>query len=245
MSSGSGEVVGAPRHERALLDVARHRIALRASLRPAIGGLDPSNVISKLLSLGRIHANSRQSGVQRGVSYYTLTEKGVRHTGAPPSFAKPLSDQELRASLATLCFAQLSGATGRTVLTRAELGRLFGVDAAQLPKPLARRRIVRVVSGARPRLYEVYAPSSTASIGAILQTLDGRIDRARESRELCGLLDAKHLGFLVLLGKSQGQANDLRNIIASKPRFQRVLFSVAPVAGPDTIADWLKARGLS
>lgn len=218
------------RDAQVLDSINRLGLGIRELLRVALGGVDPNNILQRLLARRVVRS---VSGLPQNRSYYV------------PSTEKPLGAQALQQRLAVAWHVLMNQGAPCVALTSPELIELFGLQAPTGTHVLE--------AGAKPRVLQVYAPETVEVAPGILR----HVERAKSFPKVQKAIDDGDYGFLVLVPWTSGletkiqaafSAPDLTGVdasfIAQAKKFRAIApqaaFQVARVATPETLTLALK-----
>lgn len=220
------------RDEQVLDSVRRLGIGVRELLRHALGGVDPNNILQRLLRKGLVRSFQ---GLPQNRAYYLPGAEGA------------LGPQALQQRLALAWHVLMNAGPPCIALHQQELQELFGLQAPTGAHVLEATE--------RPRVLHVYAPDTIEIAPAIVR----HVERARSLPKVENAMNTGAYGFLILVPWSSALEADLTAAIASrdlagvqarfmpqakrlKPLLASVPFTVARVATPETLTLALKAR---
>ena len=208
--------------------IERVGLGVRELLRHALGGVDPNNIVHRLVAKNRI--TSIQGALPQNRAYYL------------PRGEKPLGSVALSHRLALACFVQLPSRSTRIPLKRAELRSIFG---DQTP-PGA--HVLQTGPADRPRVMLVYTPDTELIAEGILRVAD----RASAFPKVAEAMKSKDYGIAVLVPWNSGLAPKLRRAAAgasvpglgalhrTQPLATKVHLVVDRVASPQTLTQALR-----
>ena len=168
--------------------IDRLGMVVRSLLKAALGGIDPNNILQRLMAGGRIRA---VEGLPQNRSYYVLAKE------------RALGPQALSQRLAVAWHVCVNPGHRIVALKPEELTSLFGKQFPHGAHVLD--------AGPTPRVLNVYVPDTVEVAPGILRHLD----RARAFPRVAQAMANGDYGFLVLVPWRSGLEQDLTTALAA------------------------------
>lgn len=224
------------RDHTVLEHIGRYRVTIREVLRLHFGLQNPGNVTQRLRDQGYLR---ERRTLERGLSYYQLTEKGAVDR-APLDRTKVFRPRALAQHLAVLCYCHLGNAPRRR-LEEGELRELFGdvtPSARHVPYCLE-------LAGDRRRLYRIFVPGETTPASRVVKALRAALhDQRRSSGDLARALEARAFG-LAVLADTEHRERALRDAVRASGLLEYGHIVVHQAPSPTNILRFLQRRTTS
>ena len=186
-----GTKSSSPTRDDLVLDaIQRTGFGVRDLLRHALGGVDPNNIVQRLVAGQKVE--SQKGALPQNRAYYL------------PYGEQTLGAVALAKRLALTWFTQAPSRFERVPMLRPELQRLFG-DAAP-----SGSHVLQDGPADRPRVLLTYVPD-TEHIGAGIMRV---VERARSTPSIEEAMRAKNYGIAILVPWNSGFAPKIRKALA-------------------------------
>lgn len=187
--SPSSRTTAAARDAQVLDAIRRLGIGVRELIAHALGGIDPNNIIQRLVTKRAIQA---VPGLPQNRSYYL------------PQGEKPLGAQALQQRLALCWHVLMNPGPPCLALMPEELTELFGLQAPSGVHVLQ--------ADTKPRVLHVYAPETIEVAAGIVR----HVEKARSLPKVDNAIQEGDYGFLVLVPWTSNLEPKLKAALASE-----------------------------